>query len=84
MAVSEVKLPVSEVKPPPESRSGQKCPLEVQKIVARTVFQGDHHGRGLVSQNPGACLFKPIKEGACPVLEVTDIETAARWSNFQI
>ena len=31
MAVSEVKLPVSEVKPPPESRSGQKCPLEVQK-----------------------------------------------------
>ena len=31
MAVSEVKLPVSEVTPPPESRSGQKCPLEVQK-----------------------------------------------------
>jgi hypothetical protein len=52
--------------------------------VARTVFQGDHDGRGLVSQNPGACLFKPIKEGTCPVLEVTDIETAARWSNFQI
>jgi hypothetical protein len=31
MAVSEVKLPVSEVKPPPESRSGQKFPLEVKK-----------------------------------------------------
>ena len=31
IAVSEVKLPVSEVKPPPESRSGQKSPLEVQK-----------------------------------------------------
>ena len=43
-----------------------------------------HDGRGLVSQNPGACLSKPIKEGTCPVLEVTDIETAARWSNFQI
>jgi hypothetical protein len=84
MAVSEVKLPVSEVKPPPKSRSGQKCPLEVQKVVARTVFQGDHDGRGLVSQNPGVCLFKPIKEGTCPALEVTDIEKAVRWSNFQI
>jgi hypothetical protein len=35
-------------------------------------------------------IFKPIKEGVgtCPALEVvtevTDIETAARWSNFQI
>ena len=52
--------------------------------MARTVFQGDHDGRGLVSQNPGACLFKPIKEGTWPALEVTDIETAALWSNFQI
>ena len=40
IAVSEVKIPVSEVKPPPESRSGQKSPLEVQKVVAITVFKG--------------------------------------------
>ena len=79
MAVSEVKLPVSEVKPPPESSSGQKSPLEVQKVVARTIFQGDHDGRGLVSQNLGPHFFNTIKAGAWPVPEVTDIKTAARW-----
>ena len=55
-----------------------------KKLWLEQFFQGDHDGRGLVSQNPGACPFKPIKENACPVLEVTEIETAARWSNFQI
>jgi hypothetical protein len=47
--------------------------------VARTVFQGDHDGRGLVSQNLGPHFFNSIMAGAWPVPEVTDIKTAARW-----
>ena len=75
-----MKLPVSELKPPPESRSGQKMPVgSPKKVVARTVFQGDNDGRGLVSQNPGLYFFNTIKAGAWPVPEVTDIKTAARW-----
>ena len=49
--------------------------------MGRTVFQvqGDHDGRGLVSQNPGPCFFNAIKADAWPVPEATDIKTAARW-----
>jgi len=80
VAVSEVKLPVSEVKPPTECRSGQKkVRWKSKKVMDRTVFQGDHDGRGLVSQNPGPCFFNAIKAGAWPVPEATDIKTAARW-----
>jgi len=38
---------VSEVEPPPESRSGQKkVRRDFKKVVGRTEFQGEHDGRG--------------------------------------
>ena len=52
---------VSEAKPPPESRSGQKCPLEVQIVVDSTVFKGVTMGVVSLTRKQAWASLKPIK-----------------------
>ena len=56
-----------------------------KKLWLEQFFKGITMGVvSLVRTQVHASLNRLRRVPTCPVLEVTDIETAARWSNFQI
>jgi hypothetical protein len=79
VAVSEVKLPVSEVKPSPNSRSGQKSSIKDQKSYGQNSLSRGSRRAWSRKPEPRHMLFynrlRRAHTGAWPDLEATDFKT---------